>query len=170
MSLVRFKAKNHPQQATRDEVDDRRTPASLFDELNGKHHFTVDAAASQINALLPDFWTLETDALVQSWHSQRVWCNPPYSAIAPWVQKAWNEMEDGCSIVVMLLPANRCEQGWWQQFVEPLRDRPAIHGITLSTQFLPGRLRFAWPTDRVVPIKGDRPPFGCVLLTWQNHL
>lgn len=164
MSLVGFRAQNHPQQATVDHVDDRRTPESLFVPLHEKHRFTVDAAASPENALLPQFWTLQDNALTRAWRWHRVWCNPPYSDIKPWVQKAWAEMEGGCPLIVMLLPANRCEQGWWQRHVEPFRDR----GGTLSTRFLEGRLRFDWPAGRVVPLKGDRPPFGCVLLTWQR--
>lgn len=169
MSLVGFKAKNHPQQATVDHVDDRRTPAGLFEKLMREFEFTVDAAASKENALLPRFWTIGDDALAQSWRGERVWCNPPYSNIEPWVNKAWNEMHGGCRRVVMLLPANRCEQGWWHRHVEFYRDQErAFGGVTLRTKFLPGRLRFEWPASRVVPIKGDRPPFGCVLLTWRH--
>lgn len=37
MSLVGFRAKNHPQQATVHHVDDRRTPLSLFGPLNADH-------------------------------------------------------------------------------------------------------------------------------------
>jgi phage N-6-adenine-methyltransferase len=166
MSLVAFRARNHPQQAVRDEVDDRRTPRDFFDPLHAERRFTVDAAASDANALLPVYWTRETNALVQPWRGHRVWCNPPYSGLAPWPEKAWAEMHAGCESVTMLLPANRCEQAWWQRHVEPYRDRGAVGGISLTTRFLPGRMRFDWPADRVVPPKGDRPPFGLVLLTF----
>lgn len=170
MSLVGFRAKNHPQQATRDDVDDRRTPRSLFDPLHDCYRFTVDAAASPENALLPRFWTRADDAFTRSWKGERVWCNPPYSDIEPWLEKAWGYMRwGGCELVVMLLPANRCEQGWWQNHVEPFRDGGIVRdGIKLYTRFLRGRLRFDWPSDRVVPAKGDRPPFGCVILTWKR--
>lgn len=170
MSLVGFKAKNHPQQATRDDVDDRRAPRNLFDPLHARHRFTVDAAASPGNAMLPRYWTVEDDALSKQWGAERVWCNPPYSDIATWVEKAWLEMRFGkCGLVVMLLPANRCEQRWWQNHVEPYRDGGKWSGARLSTHFLPTRLRFDWPADRIVPAKGDRPPFGCVLLTWEQQ-
>lgn len=170
MSLIGFRAKNHPQQATRDDVDDRRTPRSLFDPLHADYRFTIDVAASHENALLPRYYTLETDALKQDWGGERVWCNPPYSDIEPWVQSAWGTMRHGgCQLVVMLLPANRCEQGWWQRNIEAYRDdKPARDGVVLTTRFLSGRLRFDWPAGRVVPAKGDRPPFGCVILTWKR--
>jgi phage N-6-adenine-methyltransferase len=168
MSLVAFKAKNHPQQVASDDVDDRRTPSDFFNGLHAERHFTVDAAASIENALLPQFWTRETDGLAQSWAEHRIWCNPPFSHLEPWIIKAWSEMLGRCESVTMLLPANRCEQGFWQQYIEPYRDGQPFNGIRLRTQFLPGRMRFGKPGSWVRPLKGDRPPFGCVLLTWER--
>lgn len=166
MTLVGFSARNHPQQAIRDYVDDRRTPRELFDRLNAIHGFTLDAAASEANALCPKFYTRDTDGLLWPWKGERVWCNPPFSRLEPWVTKAWREIRDGCPLIVMLLPANRCEQKFWQAHVEPYRDNGSHDGATLTTRFLRGRPRFAAP-DAPVPHKGDRPPFGCVILTWK---
>jgi phage N-6-adenine-methyltransferase len=169
MSLVGFSARNHPQQAVRDDVDDRRTLPPFFDPLHAERRFTVDAAASDENALLPVYWTRETNALLQPWRGHRVWCNPPYSGLAPWLAKAWGEMLDGgCESVTMLLPANRCEQGFWQEHVEPYRDAAPRGGVSLRIRFLPGRMRFGFHESRPRPAKGDRPPFGCVLLTWSR--
>ena len=94
---------------------------------------------------------------------ERVWCNPPYSKIEPWVAKANAETVAGCPLVVMLLPANRCEQGWWQRHIEPTRDRA---GSRLTTEFLPGRLRFLRPGQTEIR-PNERPPFGCVLAIWE---
>jgi hypothetical protein len=66
--------------------------------------------------------------------------------------------------IVMLLPANRVEQGWWQDEVEPYRDKP---DSPLRVEFLRGRMRFDRPGWTPGP-KGDRPPFGCCLLIWDN--
>ncbi|MGJ0510233.1 MAG: DNA N-6-adenine-methyltransferase [Methylocystis sp.] len=170
MSLMNFRAQNHPQQETRDEVDDRAILPEYFEPLHAEFGFTIDAAASESNAVLPTFWTREDDALGQRWVSHRVWCNPPYSDLRPWVRKAWSEMNRGCALIVMLVPANRCEQGWWQEEVEPFRDgKSSLLSSRLTTRFLPTRWRFKWPASRVVPIKGDRPPFGCVLLIWERE-
>lgn len=65
--------------------------------------------------------------------------------------------------MVMLLPNNRCEQGWWQDLVEPLRDRP---GSVLRSEFIRGRPRFLVPGEMAVGT--GRPPFGCLLLIWQR--
>lgn len=173
MSLVAFKAQNHPQQRAVDTIDDRGTRRDFFDPLHAAHAFTLDSAASDANALLPRYFTRDRDGLAQSWGAERVWCNPPYSSIAPWVEKAWIEMIDGtCELVVMLLPANRCEQAWWQTHVEPYRDGAPFHGVALRSRFLAGRMRFVMPADYqwgTSRKKGDRPPFGCVLLTWKRN-
>lgn len=164
MSLVGFKARNHPQQKADANVDDRAITPKDFMPLHRRFEFTIDAAATSENARLPRFWTLEDDALTQSWRGERVWCNPPYSEIEPWIIKSW--VETTCcrqTAVVMLLPANRTEQRWWQNHVEPyLRRR--LPGF--SVEFLPGRMRFL--RNGAEDIKpNERPPFGCCLLIWE---
>lgn len=164
MSLVGFKGQNHPQQTgkrgARPEVDCRATTPEVFAPLNERFRFTLDAAALPVNAKLDRYFTPEQNGLEQSWAGERVWCNPPYSSIEPWVEKAWRS---GAELVVMLLPANRTEQGWWQRLIEPRRDREG--GVRV--EFLPGRMRFiAHGNDRVFP--NERPPFGVCLLIWDR--
>jgi phage N-6-adenine-methyltransferase len=164
MSLVRFKGSNHPQQTStrgvRPDIDCRATDPLLFEVFNRRWHFTVDVAALPHNAKLERFYSPADDGLTQDWAGERVWCNPPYSDIEPWVEKAW---ASDAELVVMLLPANRTEQGWWQRHVEPFRDRRG--GV--SIEFLPGRIRFI--ADGAEGIgKNERPPFGCVLLIWED--
>lgn len=162
MTLIGFRAQNHPQQRTKAEVDDRAVTDAAFAPLHRRFEFTIDAAAAPHNAKLPRYWTVDDDALAQDWSDERVWCNPPYSNIRPWVQKAWDQHINGCPLIVMLLPANRTEQGWWQDHVEPsLR----IRADRFRVEFLPGRMRFDRP-GVVIPPKGDRPPFGSCLLVW----
>lgn len=166
MSLVGFKAENHPQQigarGARDVVDDRGTTMENFMPLDRRFGgFTLDVAAAPHNTKCDSFFTLEDDGLSQSWAGEKVWCNPPYSDIYSWVAKAWSEFR-GTRGIVMLLPANRVEQKWWQELVEPYRGR-----AHLQVEFLPGRMRFDRPGVEVSP-KGDRPPFGCCLLIWRD--
>jgi hypothetical protein len=192
VSIAGFKASNHPQQTAvrgaADEVDDRETHPENFDPIAERFGgFTLDVAAAPHNAKCTEFFTRDDNGLLQPW-AGRVWCNPPYSDLRSWVQKAWDEwgststdqhhqccaLELGwnaCScdlvrpeLIVMLLPANRVEQKWWQELVEPYRDRP---GSPLRVEFLPGRMRFIRPNATIGP-KGDRPPFGCCLLIWQG--
>lgn len=165
--LAGFRAQNHPQQTglrgARDEVDDRGTEPEFVRDLEGRfgEPFTLDVAAAPHNTKCDRFYTRADDGLVQSWAGERIWCNPPYSGLGDWLAKAWAEWQ-GTRGIVMLLPANRVEQRWWQEHVEPFRDRA---GSPLRVEFLPGRMRFIRPNAVISP-KGDRPPFGCALLIW----
>lgn len=165
-----FVARNHVQQvATRgalDAVDDRETPSELFDELSAKYGpFDLDVAAAPHNAKCERFYTLQDNALVLPWDG-KVWCNPPYSNLMAWMEKAWEERDAGrAQRLVMLLPANRTEQPWWQDYVEPYRDGLAEHGPW--TRFLRGRTRFIQAGQTTIK-PNERPPFGCVVLAWDT--
>ncbi len=65
-----------------------QTPKDLFDKLHAIFRFTVDAAASDVNHLLPKYWTQETDAIKQDWTQETIFCNPPFNNIAPFLVKA----------------------------------------------------------------------------------
>ena len=179
----------------KDEVDDRGTDPSFIAEVQSRFgDFTLDAAAAAHNHKAPAYYTRDDNGLNKDWFGN-VWCNPPYSDCGAWVRKAWHEwcrhidptaatagstiVCGGCALtrtsdttrdlprperIVMLLPANRVEQAWWQDHVEPFRDRP---GSPLRVEFLRGRMRFHRPGWTPGP-KGDRPPFGCVLLIWEE--
>lgn len=146
-----------------DLIDDRATHKTTFEPLNDEFGFTVDVAAAAHNTKCDRFYDVDANGLEQSWAGEIVWCNPPYSDIAPWIRKAWAEYVD--ATIVMLLPASRTEQQWWHLYVEPYRDRP---GSPLTTRFLKGRLQFLRPGTTAIE-KGSRPPFGCVLLIWQRQ-
>ena len=93
MSLVGYRAENHPQQVGRRgalaRVDDRTTHPDDFAAWHSRFRFTIDPAASHENARLVRYWTAVDDALSQSWAGESVWCNPPYSDLRPWLEKAW---------------------------------------------------------------------------------
>lgn len=164
-----FVARNHPQQTDRrgplEHVDDRRTPPDLLAEcadLAGVSSFDLDVAASAENTVAPAFYDATLDGLFWPWHD-RVWCNPPYSDIRPWVAKAHAAAATlSVDVIAMLLPANRTEQRWWQDLVEPHR-----RAGTLEVYFLAGRRRFDRP-GWTIPAKGDRPPFGLCVLVWRH--
>jgi phage N-6-adenine-methyltransferase len=132
----------------------------VFAEFHHRFWFTVDAAASNHNAMLPRYWTREIDGLSMPWKYERVWCNPPYSNIRPWVEKASKCEAD---IAVMLLPANRTEQGWWQDLIEPGRRDGSIR-----VEFLRGRMRFIAALDTKIR-PNQRPPFGVCLVIFERR-
>lgn len=129
------------------------TPQDLFDALHQEFSFTVDAAASDLNAKLARYWTLADDGLLQDWSGERVFVNPPFGKdIARWVSKANRETQRECPLVVMLIPA-RTDTRWWHKDVE---------GIA-TPRFLKGRLRY---TDGGQP--RQPAPFPSVVLVYRR--
>lgn len=166
MGLTRFKSSNHPQQVKKrgpdDATDNRATPVEWFAEMQARWEFTVDVAASAANHKLPRYFTIRDNGLMQPWTGERVWCNPPFSRIGAWVEKAWHESR-AASLIVLLVPANRTEQAWWQDFIEPYRDRA---GSPLRVEFIRQRRRFIASGNAAVQAN-ERPPFGVCLLIWE---
>lgn len=130
----------------------------------GVDAWDLDVAACDESHLASKFYEKADDGLSKPWFG-RVWCNPPFSDIGPWVWKAWAQMATReVDVIAMLLPASRTEQHWWQHGIEPFRDN--ISG--LRTHFLPGRTRFGHPGNPQGVGVGS-PPFGCVLLVWRRQ-
>lgn len=169
VSLVGFKAENHPQQVDKrgadDAIDNRATPPEWFAEMHARFRFTLDAAASAENHKLPRYFTIADNGLEQSWAGERVWCNPPFSNLGAWAWKAWREINT-TPLIVMLVPANRTEQPWWQDSIEPHRDKP---GSFLRVEFIRHRRRFIAAGNSDVQ-RNERPPFGVCLLIWENPM
>lgn len=136
-------------------------------KVAGVEAWDLDVAACEESHLAEKFYTKADDGLTKPWFG-RVWCNPPFSDIEPWVAKAWFEAERGnTEVVAMLLPASRTEQPWWHRWVEPFRDGRSDRAIGITTHFLPGRTRFGHPGNPEGVGVGS-PPFGCVLLVWRR--
>ncbi len=160
---------NHPHQirARGGEVDydtdTRITPDEIFQPLHKIHRFTIDVAANAENARVPRFFDRAANGLAHSWADEVAWCNPPFSDLYGWTSKAFHEVrEGGCLSVVMLVPANRTEQPWWQEFVEPYREN---RDGFCRTHFVPRRRTFGTSTNPTGKYAGS-PPFGIVLVTY----
>jgi len=119
---------------TPEEHKDRwQTPLEVFTALDLEFGFYLDAAADDQNALCARYLTEAANALATEWESYgAIWCNPPYSAITPWVEKAAEQCHVQNQPVVMLLPADT-STGW---FAQALATADEIRFIT------EGRLSF----------------------------
>lgn len=156
--------------ANSDEWYTTKETIDLCQKLTGVKKYTLDVAAC-VESHWADRWygpgsIIGIDGLNNLWYGD-VWCNPPYSACRLWVAKAWHEWQLcrtslGIRSISMLLPANRTDQSWWQDLIEPFRDK-----LIVRTWFLPGRMAFAYPGSNGKPKKGST--FGCVLVTWGIH-
>ncbi len=130
--------------------DEWATPDWLWRPLHWEFRFTVDAAASDANHKLPRYWTQETNGLKQPWQGERVWCNPPYSDVEPWVAKAHEEARIGQFLAVLLVPV-RTDREWYHRYcIGPHCERRDING----------RIRFDVPKDCDNPMR----PFEASML------
>ena len=84
--------------------DEWGTPPKIFDPLNAEFQFTLDAAATDENALCESYYTLEEDGSEQDWAGHTVWVNPPYDAksLTAFVQKAMREVLNGVTTVLIV--------------------------------------------------------------------
>ena len=112
--------------------DEWETPQKVFDELNDEFNFTLDPCATEENHKCKKFYTKEDDGLSKDWGGQRVFCNPPYSKIAKWVEKAYRESRTDHTVIVLLIPS-RTETKYFHDFI--------LHRS--EVRFIKGRLRFS---------------------------
>ncbi len=62
-----------------------RTPRYIFDPLHTEFGFTLDGASEPGNGLLPLASTAEKPI---NWQGHRVFCNPPWANIKPFIEQA----------------------------------------------------------------------------------
>lgn len=134
--------------------DDWETPADLFADLLCEFDFTIDGAAGRTNHLLPRWYgpgsTIAEDALDPAcdWAGERVFCNPPYSMVAEFVEKAAAEARRG-AFTALLIPA-RTDTRYWQTHIwdgERHTWRLGVQG-----RFLKGRLKFVDPIEAEIQL------------------
>jgi len=97
------------------ERDTWRTPKYIFDYAQKTvGRFDFDTACSYENSLASPVWNgfVHEDALLVSWKGV-LWCNPPYSNITPWIEKAI----ESDAITVMLIPSPNGES-YYKNLIE----------------------------------------------------
>ncbi|MFT3836746.1 MAG: DNA N-6-adenine-methyltransferase [Myxococcaceae bacterium] len=132
--------------------------------------FTLDVAACRAAHVAKHWYGPEQPHPELRDGLQRIWFgdtfnNPPWSDIEPWVVKAWAEWRNGtCTSIAMLLPGSRRHSKWWQEHVEPYRDRP---GSPLRTFEPPERFPYGNPSNPL-GVGCPEPNFTSVLLVWKD--
>lgn len=126
------------------------TPRDTFAQLHREFNFTVDACASADNACIARYWDEGDEGLMQPWHHERVWMNPPYGRQLPrWMAKAWNEAT-AAELIVALVPS-RTDTRWWHDYAMQASE----------IRFVRGRLRFHGAVNCA--------PFPVSLIVWRGH-
>lgn len=134
--------------------DSWQTPKSLFDKLNNEFKFQCDVASSDKNHFCSDWITEQDNAIDCSipW-GQVNWCNPPYSDISPWVEKAIAEHQKG-KTTVMLIPSDTSVK-WFAKALDTCTE----------CRFISGRISFI-NADTQKPVNGNNK--GSVIFIWRG--
>jgi phage N-6-adenine-methyltransferase len=110
------------------------TPVWLFNYAEARYgKFDLDVCAAHDSYKCEPYYTVDDNSLVQPW-GRLNWCNPPYSHIRPWVEKATLETGQGNS-TVMLLPADFSTQ-WFK----------LVWDVSLEILIINKRIRFVGAT------------------------
>jgi len=118
-----------------------RTPPEVFDPLHAEFHFTLDGASDPDNALLP---AASSEGSPVSWVGHRVFCNPPWSNIRPFVEQAAE-----ANLAVLLVPA-RTNAKWFHRALE----------LGAWPRFFVGRIKFVGAKHSC--------PVDCMLLVFRR--
>ncbi len=125
--------------------DIQSTPQELFDALNARYHFILDAAANGDNHKVDRYFGPGgecEDCLTVDWPTGGwIWLNPPYSRgnQRKFVEKAIEASRRGSSILA-LLPADTSTQLfhqliWGTYKVEFLTKRVKFNGVKAGAKF-----------------------------------
>jgi phage N-6-adenine-methyltransferase len=125
------------------------TPPEIFERFHSVFGFTLDVCALPHNAKHQRFFTPADDGLQQPWAPHVCWMNPPYGrTIAAWLEKAWEESQQGATVVA-LLPGDTSTR-WWHDWVQgkaevhPLEGRVRFVGAAGSPNFA-SVIAIYWP-------------------------
>ena len=118
-----------------------RTPPEIFEPLHAEFHFTLDGASDPDNALLP---AASSEGSPVSWVGHRVFCNPPWSNIRPFVEQAAE-----ADLAVLLVPA-RTNAKWFHRALE----------LGAWPRFFLGRIKFVGAKHNC--------PVDCMLLVFRR--
>jgi phage N-6-adenine-methyltransferase len=130
-----------------------QTPLEIFGVLDIEFWFTHDVAASRDNTLRCAYFTENNSAFDNEWGVSN-WCNPPYSDIPPWVEKAIEQHKKGRT-TVMLVPADTSVK-WFKRAYESCNE----------VRFISGRISFV-NAETQKPVNGNNK--GSVLFIWRGN-
>ncbi|MFD1527318.1 MULTISPECIES: DNA N-6-adenine-methyltransferase [Halobacteriales] len=121
-------------------TDEWSTPPELLRSLEkAVGGFDLDpCSGAERKSIAEQTYTAEDDGLKQAWFGT-VWCNPPYSDMESWMQKAVNESNrEDVDLVLVLAPARTSTQ-WFHKYATKAD----------AVAFLEGRLTFGDPREQV---------------------
>lgn len=122
-----------------------RTPKDLYDGLDKEFHFNFDPCP---------FMSKDKTYLFKDWGTN-VFCNPPYSNIYNFINKALIEIKKGNTKVAVFLLPSRTDRDWFHELV-----LPNYYEIRL----IRGRVRFTNDKGKT----GNAPFPSCIIIFKQK--
>lgn len=125
-------------------TDKWQTPPELYGTLNTEFHFNYDPCPI-------DWKEGDTNGLTTEWGTS-TFCNPPYSKVAKWIQKAHTEWKKGKTVVML---------------INAITDTIAFHEYIYGQaelRFLRGRISFINPAE---PTKKQPNPKASMLVVFR---
>ena len=126
-------------------TDKWQTPPELYGTLNTEFHFNYDPCPI-------DWKEGDADGLTTEWGTS-TFCNPPYSKVAKWIQKAHTEWKKGKTIVML---------------INAITDTIAFHEFIYGQaelRFIRGRISFINPAE---PTKKQPNPKASMLVVFRS--
>lgn len=143
-----------------------RTPEVEFEKWHSLFNFNVDAAASREDAKVRSdgvdgeafgrYYTEAEDGRKPEHYQpgDRVWCNPPYTYLLPWLKVARETSRDLEDVLWCLLLPVSTDTRWFHRYCYDERLQRPREGVEL--RFLPYRIPFDPPPGQTAP--GPRAP------------
>jgi len=135
---------------TKKSKDDWETPDYFYNQLDEIFKFDLDPCANAKNTKCDLYFSKEDDGLSKHWAGHTVFVNPPFSNIAEWVKKCYEEGQRYGTTVVMIIPS-RTDTKYWHDYVMRAKE----------IWFCKGRVNFL--RDGVKPKAGATFPL-CVVI------
>jgi len=145
-----------PEQKPGRSKQDYGTPKVFLDAVKmrlGIEEFDIDLAADEHNRVSDCYFDEAMNGLKQDWYGFNGWnwLNPPFSHIAPWVERAYTQAVKHNVHTAVLIPAG-VGSNWWRDWA----DRKA------NILLLNGRITFVGCEDPY--------PKDCALLLYPGRL
>ena len=132
------------------------TQNNFFDLVNKEFKFQLDAAATKENTKCGRFITPQTDALkCDTWISRsvrRVWLNPGFGDLGPWMERAYYEAQKHEEAIVVVMSIISSSANWWMDWAIKASEIRLIGGKRLQFIPAPGVKATSNPRDNCIVI------------------
>lgn len=115
-------------------------------------------------------WWTKADNAYTRWLAERNYVNGPWDEcgkVVSWIREQLPR-NFRHTFTAQILPDNRREQEWWQELIEPIRDRRERKGIVVTTHSPPRRLEYGFPGNPNGVNQGQMNVCS-VLLIWRTR-